>query len=334
MQNHNRILLSVIDVCEGLHISMAVQHLYKYKILTYICEPKTIKQISHHTGLLSGPLQSILDYASERTDFVQRDGDCYVLKQPIESLSYFLSQYLGAYGPCSLDLDKVLKIPESAKSLVDRVAHSHAFSGQPEPTIVQLSQLIDGFKCQNLLELGCGTASMLIDLAQKNPDFHGVGVDFSSNMCAVAEKRIKALGLDDRIKIHCIDVSNMGDLVNYGIACENIQGVSMTSLLNEFFLPNCKGAIDCLKQLALQLPGRITFIADYYGRLGHDYGSGGTHCLLHDYVQAISGQGIPPPSLEGWQYVYNEANCTLIHAYEAEGDMPFFIHMLQLGSVD
>ncbi|PJB04963.1 MAG: class I SAM-dependent methyltransferase, partial [Hydrogenophilales bacterium CG_4_9_14_3_um_filter_63_34] len=57
----------------------------------------------------------------------------------------------------------------------------------------QASQVIQ--RCKSVLDLGCGPATQLAQIAELNPDVHFTGVDLSSTMLADANKHILKLGL-------------------------------------------------------------------------------------------------------------------------------------------
>jgi len=55
-----------------------------------------------------------------------------------------------------------------------------------------------------VLEIGCGTARNLIELARMRRDVHCYGLDVSTEMLATAAAQVKARGLQDRITLaHC-----------------------------------------------------------------------------------------------------------------------------------
>jgi hypothetical protein len=64
---------------------------------------------------------------------------------------------------------------------------------------------------------------------------------------------------------------------------------------------NDKGKVDLL-------------VADYYGLVRSGERIGPQEIALHNFVQAVSGQGVPPGSIAGWQQVYNAARCKLLVA--------------------
>lgn len=62
----------------------------------------------------------------------------------------------------------------------------------------------------DILDIGCGTGSLLIDAAMAGVD--ATGVDISEGMLAVAQKRIADIGLKDRITIHNAGVVEIDSL--------------------------------------------------------------------------------------------------------------------------
>ena len=84
-----------------------------------------------------------------------------------------------------------------------------------------------------------------------------------------------------------------------------------------------------LVHLRGMFPGRPMLIADYYGRLSAPALPWDRATLLHDFVQLISGQGIPPHSLVEWQSLYQAAGCRLVHVTE-DTSSTRFLHILVL----
>jgi hypothetical protein len=105
------------------------------------------------------------------------------------------------------------------------------------------------------------------------------------------------------------------------------------SILNEFFREGPGQVVELLRTLRRSFPGRLFFAVDYYGALSRP--GGGTDSydgLLQDVVQALSGQGVPPPDLEGWMPIYEDAGCKPIHVYQGSAPgLNWFVHVLELG---
>lgn len=57
----------------------------------------------------------------------------------------------------------------------------------------QISQVIQG--CEQVVDLGCGPAVQLAQIAQLNPDISFLGVDLSAQMLHTAEQHVRDLGL-------------------------------------------------------------------------------------------------------------------------------------------
>jgi hypothetical protein len=84
-----------------------------------------------------------------------------------------------------------------------------------------------------------------------------------------------------------------------------------------------------LRGIRKALPGRALLVSDYYGRLGCKDGDRHPEILLHDYVQVISGQGVPPASAAEWEKIYASAGCRLVHILE-DRTTTRFLHVLIL----
>ncbi|EFC82587.1 conserved hypothetical protein [Parafrankia sp. EUN1f] len=110
------------------------------------------------------------------------------------------------------------------------------------------------------------------------------------------------------------------------------EAVVAASMLNELFHPDAQTAVQWLKILRDTLPDRVLVVVDYYGVLGHSP-EPPPRRALHDWIQAISSQGIPPPDLDAWESVYHEAGCELLHAVE-DSQAGVFIHFIRLTAAD
>src|SRR6476469_8323665 len=67
------------------------------------------------------------------------------------------------------------------------------------PFYVQYAQALDPGKELPVLELGCGTGRVLLELARAG--FGAVGVDASEGMLAVCREKAAAMGLGDRVTL-------------------------------------------------------------------------------------------------------------------------------------
>jgi hypothetical protein len=134
--------------------------------------------------------------------------------------------------------------------------------------------------------------------------------------------------MSKRIRILRADARDVDRLPDAG-------ALHAASLLNELFGRGPDEAVRFLQTIKSRYPGRHCWIVDYYGQLGHNLarnsGAVVRHALLHDLIQALSGQGIPPPDLKAWRKIYRSAAVRLIEAHEfGDANMVWFVHRIGL----
>ncbi len=120
-----------------------------------------------------------------------------------------------------------------------------------------LSQVIHGRR--RVLDLGCGPATILCQIAKSNPSIEFVGVDLSASMIEQGNRAIQRLGLENVTLIQD-DITTLSKFTDH-----SFDGVISTFALHH--LPTMTHLQDCFKQIyrLLELGGAI-FIFDF-GRL-------------------------------------------------------------------
>jgi SAM-dependent methyltransferase len=315
--------LTALDLVEGLQLGHAAAALHELGVLPET--PMTAAALAKKHRLDSNLLRGVLDYLAARTDLVRKEGDRYVATDEYSRHSRFLLGLYGlAYGNHAAQLAKLLRKPSLAASLVDRAQHARALEGTNSAGA--LPAIIRQLGFTNLLDLGCGPATMLVALAESDPDFLGWGVEKNPAMRKAARANIRAAGVTERVRILPGDAFHL-KLPND--VRKTIRTVSASQLANELFGHGQAAAITWLRSLRKQLPGRPLLLADYYGRLGTNLPAQ-RETLLHDYAQLLSGQGIPPPDAGAWQALYQKAGCRLVHVIE-DNETTLFVHVVVLG---
>ena len=121
----------------------------------------------------------------------------------------------------------------------------------------RISQVIQG--CRTVIDLGCGPATQLAQVAGLNPQIEFVGVDLSAGMLADAEAHVGRLGLKN-VRFVEADVTTLA-----GIADQSAGAVISTLALHH--LPTHAHLRACLRQVARVLePGGALYLVDL-GRL-------------------------------------------------------------------
>lgn len=121
----------------------------------------------------------------------------------------------------------------------------------------RVSQVIQG--CKTVLDLGCGPATQLAQIAQLNPQIQFTGVDLSTSMLADAEKHVQAQGLANV-------TFQQGDITQLtGVGDQSVDAVISTMALHH--LPSVEHLDACFAETRRVLrPNGAVYLADF-GRL-------------------------------------------------------------------
>jgi SAM-dependent methyltransferase len=318
--------LSPIDLVEAFHLGHAVAALQELDAFPKPGKPVAARQLARKLRLDPAMLAGMLEYVAARTTLLKKGKRGFTATADYSAASRFLLDlYLGAFGGTARQLPKVLRDPSSAPRTVDRKRHARAFerigSAAPGPVLRVVEQL----GLNHVLDIGCGSAALLLQLAARNPDFLGWGLETNPSMRKVARRNISAAKVGKRVRLLAGGTSHRRALNSIG---PSVQAVTACQVANEMFSTGTDRAVAWLRQLKKAFPGRPLLVSDYYGRLGRR-GGADRMTLLHDFVQLTSGQGVPPSSRQEWQAIYSKAGCRLVHAMEARGST-WFVHIVAL----
>lgn len=121
----------------------------------------------------------------------------------------------------------------------------------------RISQVIQG--CQTVLDLGCGPATQLAQIAQFNPEIRFTGLDLSSNMLADAKRHVEALGLEN-VALRQGDITRLDAFDDH-----SLDAVISTMALHH--LPTLEHLDKCFAEVRRVLkPGGALYLTDF-GRL-------------------------------------------------------------------
>lgn len=319
----------VFDLVEAFQLAHAVATLHDLNLFSALKKPATADELSSKYALDAGLLRGVLEYVAARTDLLRKSGERFVTTASYARGSRFLLDlYVGAYGGNAAQLAKLLRNPSAAPKAVDRALHARAFDTVDGSTLGVLPELIRQLGFNQLLDLGCGSGALLLELAGQDPDFVGWGIDANPAMCRVARTRIRAAGLGKRVRVFVGDCASPTSVLPTDVSTR-VHAVTACNVANEMFADGHGRAVAWLQGLRQALPGRPLLIVDYYGRLGRRNGRLDSQTLLHDYAQLISGQGVPPASAAEWRSIYSRAGCRPLHLIE-DKTTTRFVHILRL----
>jgi phenylpyruvate C(3)-methyltransferase len=163
-------------------------------------------------------------------------------------------------------------------------------------------------------DLGCGSAERLLKMAKKYPGARGIGIDVSKEVLAVAQNRIEAESLQDRLMVIEADMKSLSPR----------QEFADVSLLFSFFLghdlwprPRCK---EVFERLFTIFPHVQRFLfCDTYRSVATTSPDIPTFTLGFELTHAVMGQYIP--SEAEWLTLFEETGWRCVAKLEVE--IPF-----------
>lgn len=279
---------------------------------------------------------ALLEFLAQRTNVIERlAGQRYKLSKRYRrfyDLGFHLHKFITAYGAITTNVDSALQLPDLGRSLVDRNAEAEAYRRVGSPPNAVAVALIRERRIKRILDIGCGPGTLLTTLATTDPTFRGWGLDADAAMCAVARARVAESGVDSQIQILQGDARDIAHL-ELAESVNAIEMIHCKGLLDELFRGGDSQAVAFLSALRSRFPGRLLLVVDYYGKLTRleSIGRRYTHTLIHDVLQVLTAQGVPPSDVVTWFHLYEAAACNLEHAYEGRTNgIEWFVHVVAL----
>ena len=104
-----------------------------------------------------------------------------------------------------------------------------------------------------MLDLGCGNAALLVDLASKDSRFVGWGIDLNRAMSRAAQTRIRAARLGNRVQVLEGDCSDLASILSKKVSAL-VGAVTACNVANEMFTEGHARAIAWLRGIRKLLP--------------------------------------------------------------------------------
>jgi SAM-dependent methyltransferase len=304
--------LTAHDLVEALHLALAARALDRRGVFAALtAKPAETTDLAKQLGLDQQILTGALSYLATRTTLLDETPHGFVSSFHRDvSACFILRLYADAFLPCSTSLPETLEGRTPAP--IDETARESAFGVTTTESTSVPAGILHQLGCNRLLDLGCGVGSLLLIMAAADEAFRGWGIEKNPGTCARARSRLKEASVSQRVVILEGDASCLAAAVPIELIDE-IDAIFAGDLLNEFMADEGAEAIRILSDIARLFPGRMLVVSDYYGTLTKAAGSD-PQILLHDFVQLVSGQGIPPASCAGWNALYLASGWNLVHA--------------------
>ena len=325
------------DVIAKFYALKIIDAFHRFGILGDFVRGKSALDLSEKYNLEAGMLEYLCEFVNQidegrlKSSLRMMEGN---VDRSLIGVEFALDQYVGAYGHCFEQLECLLtratdKAPDRGSG---QSRHADSYEESEDWDHNPLSFLLARLKPKFVVDLGCNTGRLLRQLASRDPEFRGIGVDLN----AIAISRARALadneGLSARLQFATADASDLPSLMEHDTRAL-VEVVVASSILNEFDFAENKPVISFLQSLKRSFPGSILLACDYYGLLGMGYGEtvSDISTLVHDVAQVVSGQGVPPSSFDSWREIYEAADLAVLRVIDLppEGSRTF-VHILQM----
>ena len=217
-----------------------------------------------------------------------------------------------AYDPLFHNLSQVLKKEKKYGVDINRFAELDARATAKicknfsYPKIIQVIES-RGVEC--VMDLGCGSAELLIELCKRNPGVRAYGIDIASEAVRYAQERVAREGLEDRIKIFAGDILNLESILP-DKEKKQVDLIVSAAVFHEFAYESTDGLIKALKAIRRWFPGTELILSEALEQADQDLRQEPTFVLEHHLFHRLSLQGIA--SLERWRESFNRAGYRLI----------------------
>lgn len=322
-------MTGLVDVLTGHAAAELIHALLRAGILDELREPRSPVELAAARRLDEGATRVALEFAARTTGVLAQRADGRFVLAPRfrrdDRWRGLLEKFVGAYGPALRA--PVRQLARRARPGIDQRALARAFAWDEEsPRVVET---ILGLAPTGVLDLGCGRGALLAQVCAE-AGIEGWGIDPSVAMCRAARARVARAGPRRDVHIRRGGVLEVGRLLSPRER-RRVSLVHAASLFNE--MTDDVALVAVLTRLRRWFPGRWLIVVDYLGALGRG-ARAGPYTYLTDLVQALSRQGVPPPSHERWAALYRAAGARLVHAAEGRTlDLRWFIHVVRLGPV-
>jgi SAM-dependent methyltransferase len=314
---------NIFDIVEGYYLAKLLVYLNRRGFFADPAKKRSIRGDS--------PDSHVLRFLMDRSDILIPDGANSVVMNPkyasYMELGFHIEKFLEAYGEFDLEGNEPLvKVDEGQFSQ----AFERASAFQDFGTVLKI---LSALKVRSILDLGCGAGNLIVQFCRESKSNTAIGIDQNAYLNGIASNKIAESDLQRRAKAIRGNVTEFYKLLSVS-EIRSTQAIFGSSIFNEFFYRPAD-LIKFFKALKKYFPGRYLIVSDYYGsfntpkannkRLQHNY--------VHDVMQILTGQGLPPKDHQGWNEYYKKANCDLAYVYEGtDAGINWFIHIVRLGA--
>lgn len=124
----------------------------------------------------------------------------------------FFLWLVRGYGTMMQNLSSVVKNDNRTGNFIQRNGKYVAIASKQQGSIMvdpYFDSILNESSFSKVVDLGCGSAERLINLAKKFPSMHGIGIDINFDAVKVAQKAVQVAGVDSQIKVMQADMRKL-----------------------------------------------------------------------------------------------------------------------------
>ena len=124
----------------------------------------------------------------------------------------FFLWLVRGYGKVMQDLASIAKNENRKGNFIQRNGKYIAIASKEQGYRMvdpYFDSILNESSFSKVVDLGCGSAERLINLAKKFPSVHGIGIDINSDAVKVAQKAIKFAEVESQIKVIQADMRKL-----------------------------------------------------------------------------------------------------------------------------
>ena len=176
---------------------------------------------------------------------------------------------------------------------------------------------------KRVVDLGCGTAGVLIAFCEDDPELQGVGVDIVPETLEQAESEIANAGMSERIKVVHGDIM---DPAGFAKKIGDVDCFHSMMAMHEFLRDGEDAVVDILRKMKATFPGKHMVISEWSPPTEQEYRDmpwEDRPYLLYSYyvIHHFTWQGLPSRS-DVWRRMFDEADVELVDLHAGENISP------------
>ena len=246
-----------------------------------------------------------------------RRGEEWLFSDAVLAMSFGA---VGAYSPILSELVPCLR--EEKRYGVDferegaYLAKGSYYTGRSNyPWVVSRLRDLD---VRTVVDLGCGSANVLISFCQIDTELRGIGIDIAPRALEEARRRVEAEGLQDRIELQLGDLT---DPSTYASAVERADAFNGIMVFHEFLRDGEEAVVDIFRAMKERFPGRYLLVGEFDRLTDDEFGAmpypDRIHPLFYQHaIHPLTWQGLPQPK-DKWLELFERAGLELVEVNDA-----------------